>query len=225
MNRDDPRASLYPFLAAPGAPAAAGALLEAASRSAREKFADIVAARHELADTAGPQLAAAAREIAARLERGGRMLACGNGGSATDAADVVADCLTPPRPGWRVIPALALPDHTAMVTAVGNDVGFEQVYARQIIALAEPADVLILFSTSGASPNILAAAAEAARQRLLAAAFVGSDDAALARGGVRYRFTVQRRYIPRIQEAHATLWHALLTLIQHALGGAGQERV
>lgn len=225
MKRDDPRLAFYPFLRGEGATAAGGAaLVDAAVQSAREKFADIVAARRELAVASAGPLETAAGAIAQRLRRGGRIIACGNGGSATDAADVVADCLAPPRPGWAVLPALSLPDNAAMLTAVGNDVSFEQVYARQLIALAAPADVLLVFSTSGGSPNVLAAVRQAARQGLLTVAFTGGDGTALADDpGVACGFIVTRRYIPRIQEGHATLWHALLGRIQAFLAGPGRE--
>ena len=94
---------------------------------------------------------------------GGKIIAFGNGGSATDANDLVADCVTPP-PGFGTVPAVSLAAEPANITAIANDVGVEAIFLRQLIAHARPEDVAIGISTSGGSPSILAALAEARKR-------------------------------------------------------------
>jgi D-sedoheptulose 7-phosphate isomerase len=146
--------------------------------------------------------------IRERLERGGRLITFGNGGSSTDAQDLAADLLAS---GW---PAIALNNDVATVTAVGNDVGFDNVFARQLIALARPEDIVVGISTSGSSPNILAGLAEAHRRQLLTCAITGYDGGRVRElSWLDYLFIVQGDYIPRLQEAHATIYHLLVKAI------------
>lgn len=219
MTQRDFTRELYPFLhrAEPEDAAATAALLDAVRRSTLEKAADVIALRSEmLAEYAG-LLDQAAGAMAARLARGGKLLAFGNGGSATDADDARDDCVRPPRPGWRALSAISLSGDSATVTALANDVGVEQVFARQIIALGERGDVALAFSTSGSSPNIVAGLAEAKRRGLLTVALTGYDGGAIARDGATdFCFVARREFVPRIQEGHATLWHVLLELVQEA---------
>ncbi|MGQ0539832.1 MAG: D-sedoheptulose-7-phosphate isomerase, partial [Gemmatimonadaceae bacterium] len=150
--------------------------------------------------------------------RGGKLLAFGNGGSATDADDAASDCLTPPLPGWRALPAISLPADSAMLSAVANDVGLGSVFVRQVIALGERRDIALGISTSGNSQNVMAALVEAKRRGLLTVAFVGYDGGDIARSGnADYCFVARREFVPRIQEGHATLWHTLLELVQTVL--------
>jgi D-sedoheptulose 7-phosphate isomerase len=152
------------------------------------------------------------------VQQRGRLLAFGNGGSATDAQDAAVDCLAPPVAGWQSIPAIALINDIGVVSAVGNDVGFDHVFSRQVIALGRAADIALGFSTSGASRNVLAAMNEAKARGLLTIAMSGGDGGALARSpAVDICVVAPTEYIPRIQEAHATAWHALLTVAQEAL--------
>jgi D-sedoheptulose 7-phosphate isomerase len=126
--------------------------------------------------------------------------------------------MAPPCDGWRPLPAIALTNDVAVVTAVGNDVGFEHVFARQVIALGEPGDVALGISTSGNSPSVVAALGEARRRGLLTVALAGYDGGAMARAGVAdFCFVARLEYVPRIQEGQATVWHALLELVQERL--------
>jgi D-sedoheptulose 7-phosphate isomerase len=146
-----------------------------------------------------------ARDLRARLQRGGRLIAFGNGGSSTDAQDAAADCLAR---GW---PAIALTNDVATVTAVGNDVGFDNVFARQLIPLARPDDVALAISTSGSSPNVVAGLEEAHRRGMLTVGVTGYDGGRLAElDWLDHLFVVASDYIPRLQEAHATIYHLLL---------------
>jgi D-sedoheptulose 7-phosphate isomerase len=153
-------------------------------------------------------VARGAAGVRAALDAGARLLTFGNGGSATDAQDLAADALAA---GW---PAIALVNDVSTVTAVGNDVGYENVFARQLIALGRAGDVAIGISTSGSSPNVVSALAEAQGRGMRTCAIVGYDggrlrdvpwlDDLLVSGG---------DYIPRLQEAHATIYHLLLEAI------------
>jgi D-sedoheptulose 7-phosphate isomerase len=222
----DVHRQLYPFLYGPAAGASPGeatdgarpALLEAVRESTLQKARDVVALRRRLAVECRDDLVAAAAALAASFRGGGKLLAAGNGGSATDAQDAAADCLCPPFPGWRVLPALALPNDVAVVTAIGNDVGFDEVFARQVAGLGSPGDVLLAFTTSGSSRNIVAALAEARRQGLRTIVLVGDQGGAIARDDAAdFCFIAPIEHIPRIQEGHATLWHTLLFLTQTML--------
>lgn len=152
-------------------------------------------------------VAACGEAIRARLERGGRLLAFGNGGSSTDAQDLAHDCRAL---GWS---AVALVDDVATITAVGNDVGFENVFARQLIPLARSNDVAVAISTSGSSRNIVAGLEEAQRQLLLTCAIAGGDGGRLRELELDHLLVVGSDYVPRVQEAHATVCHLLLEVV------------
>jgi D-sedoheptulose 7-phosphate isomerase len=171
-------------------------------RSTVQKGSDVIALRRAIDVEAVARCGRAVRE---RLEQGGRLIAFGNGGSSTDAQDVVRDCLAV---GW---PAVALTNDAATITAVGNDVGYENVFARQLIPLARPTDVALAISTSGSSPNVVAGLEEARRHGLLTVAITGYDGGRLAElPWLDHLFVVENDYIPRLQEAHATIYHLLL---------------
>lgn len=218
-DRDYTR-ELYPFLyASPDDTGASLApLLESVRSSTLAKCSEVMTLRSELIAEYDEQLERAADAMAQRFASGGKLLAFGNGGSATDADDAAIDCMSPPRLDWRALPALSLPSDSATVTALANDVGLDNVFARQIGAMGERRDIAFGLSTSGNSGNVVAAFAQAKRQGLLTIAFTGYDGGAVARAGaVDFCFVARREFVPRIQEGHATLWHALLELVQHAL--------
>jgi D-sedoheptulose 7-phosphate isomerase len=146
-----------------------------------------------------------------RLDAGGRLFAFGNGGSSTDAQDVAID--------WTAagLPAFALTDDVATITAVANDVGFELAFARQLIALAQPGDIALAISTSGSSPNVVAGLEEAHRRGLLTCALTGYDGGRLAAlDWLDHLFVVPSDDIPRLQEVHGTLCHLLLERLEGA---------
>lgn len=210
---------LYPFLHAPSgnSDTALAALLAAVRRSTLDKCADVVALRDELLEEYEASLGIAARAMAARFALGGKLLAFGNGGSATDADDAAADCVSPPREQWRALPAISLPADGATLSAVSNDVGVEHVFVRQIAALGEAHDIALAFSTSGRAANVLAGLAAARRRGMLTVAFTGYDGGAIARDdNADFCFVARREFVPRIQEGHATLWHVLLELVHDA---------
>ena len=199
----------------PATPRAAADLIAEVQASTLAKARQICGLRARVETIDGARIVEAGRAIAARLGANGKMLACGNGGSATDAQDLAADCREPARPGWRRLPAMALTNDVGIITAIGNDVGFDHVFSRQIIAFGRPEDVAVVFSTSGASRNLVTAMAEARARGLLTVALSGGDGGELARAGVvDFCFTVASEQLPRIQEVHATMWHALLSVVQ-----------
>jgi len=161
-------------------------------------------------------LGAAAADLRAGFARGGRLLALGNGGSATDAMDAVADFRTP-LAGGPARPALDLTEDTAIITALANDIGPDVVFARQVIAHGRTGDVLLALSTSGASLSVLAALAEARRRGMRTIAMVGYDGGRIAGEGLADHVIVARsEHIPRIQEAHAGAYHVLRELVERA---------
>jgi D-sedoheptulose 7-phosphate isomerase len=160
-------------------------------------------------------LLAAAAELRARLDAGGKLLAFGNGGSATDAADLVADLRAAPVEGWSSRPAIDLTEDSSILTAVANDVGVEQIFQRQVIAYGRDADAAIALSTSGSSANLIVALAEARRRGLATIAMVGYDGGRIAAEALADHVVVTRsEHIPRIQEAQASAYHVLRELIE-----------
>jgi len=159
-------------------------------------------------------LEAAARELRARLDAGGTLFALGNGGSATDAMDAVADFRFPPRP-WPARRALDLTEDPAIITAIANDIGPEAIFARQVIAYGGARDALLALSTSGNSRSVIAALAEARRRGLLTIACVGYGGGEVAAEGLADHVIVTRsEHIPRIQEAQASAYHVLRELVE-----------
>jgi D-sedoheptulose 7-phosphate isomerase len=201
---------LYPFLSEAGPDV--DAVVADVAASVRMKAAEVAGLREQT--LAEEELPAAARALRERLDAGGRLLALGNGGSATDAMDVVADFRVPPL-AWPPRPALDLTEDAAILTALANDVGVENVFARQVIAHGRPTDALLAISTSGGSANVLAALAEARRRGLLTIALVGYDGGRIAADGLADHVIVTRsQYIPRIQEAQASAYHVLRALVE-----------
>jgi D-sedoheptulose 7-phosphate isomerase len=212
-----PAAFLYPFLGEQGA-GGDPEVLEDVRRSVLAKAREVADLRARTLAAQRGELGAAATAIAARLDAGGRVLAFGNGGSATDAADMVADLRSPPplRDGvpLRRRRAIDLSAEPAVLTAIANDVGAREMFRRQLIAHGEPDDVAVAISTSGDSENLCAALAEARSRGLATLALVGSGGGRIAAEGLAdHLLIVDSDYIPRIQEAQASLLHVLRELI------------
>jgi D-sedoheptulose 7-phosphate isomerase len=202
---------LYPFLE----PRAAGleALVHDVARSVVLKATEVTALRVRTFEEGGAAIAAAAAALAEALDGGGKLLAFGNGGSATDAMDVVADFRAAPQ-GLRRLPALDLTEDAAILTALANDIGPEVLFSRQLIAYGREGDVALALSTSGGSANIVEALAEARRRGLVTVALLGYDGGRIAAEGLADHVIVApSEHVPRIQEAHATVYHALRELV------------
>jgi D-sedoheptulose 7-phosphate isomerase len=125
---------------------------------------DLAATAERVATDLGPSLDAALALVRATVRRGGTLFFCGNGGSAADAQHLATEYVVRYMRGRRAYPAIALTTDTSLLTAAGNDLGFDEIFARQVDALAKPGDLLVIHTTSGNSANVLRAA-EAARAR------------------------------------------------------------
>jgi D-sedoheptulose 7-phosphate isomerase len=215
----DPGASsfLYPFLGE--AEHDLQAVVADVRASVLEKAAEAGELRAQTLCDGERELGDAAAALRDRPHAGGRLLALGNGGSATDAMDAVADLRAPPA-GWRAWPALDLTEDPGILTAIANDVGEDSMFARQVIAHGRAADALLAFSTSGGSRNVLAALREARARGLLTIALVGYDGGRIVSEELSDHVIVTRsEHIPRIQEAQASAWHVLRELIERLPAG------
>ena len=204
---------LYPFLAE--AESDLDSVLDDVRASILLKAEETGALREATLGAGRATLSAAAHALRSSFDAGGKLLALGNGGSATDAIDLVADLRYPPRREWTPRPALDLTEDTAIITAVANDVGNELIFQRQVIAYGREGDTLVALSTSGNSANVIAALAEARRRRMATVAFVGYDGGRVAAERLADHVVVTRsQNIPRIQEAQASAYHALRELVE-----------
>ena len=178
------------------------------------KAEEIGKLRSRTVEAGRSELVGAATALSGMFAGGGTLFAFGNGGSATDAMDVVADFRAAPQ-GWAARKAIDLTADSAILTALANDIGTEVLFGRQIIAYASAGDAALALSTSGDSANIIEALAEARQRGLLTIAFVGYDGGRVAREGLADHVVVtESQHIPRIQEAQATAYHALRELVE-----------
>jgi D-sedoheptulose 7-phosphate isomerase len=213
---------LYPFLGT--GEQSLEEVVEEVQRSMLQKVQEVNRLRAAAAESEAAALSETAVAIVERLERGGKIIAFGNGGSATDANDLVSDCVDPP-PGYGAVPAVSLSAEPANITAIANDIGKEAIFARQLIAHARPEDVAIGISTSGGSANILSALAEARNRGLLTVGIVGYDGGRIVGERlVDHAIVVRSDYIPRIQEVQASIYHTLRDLLESKAVEGQQQR-
>lgn len=155
------------------------------------------------------------------LRGGGKILACGNGGSAADAQHFVAEIVGRFYKNRKALPAVALSTDTSIITAVGNDFGFDHIFARQVEALGNPDDALLLLSTSGNSLNLLNAAAKASEKGLVTIGLLGKDGGEL-KDKVDIPVIAPSQDTPRIQEVHGFVIHLWAEIIESSLCGEGE---
>lgn len=160
----------------------------------------------------------AARAVAEALAGGHVVLAFGNGGSAADAQHFVAELVGRYVTERRALPAIALTTDTSVLTAIGNDYGFDRVFARQVEALGRPGDVALGITTSGRSPNVLAAFEVAAARGLTTIALTGGRDGGAAGAAAGIHVHVPEGVTARIQEVHATVLHLICEIVDEELG-------
>ncbi len=198
-------------------------LMEELRFSLMEKARESVEVKNKFFEENKDAILAVSLQMAKAFHRGRKMLVCGNGGSATDAQHVAVEFMHPVIVGRKALPAICLTNDMAMVTAVANDVGFDDVFARQVIALGREGDVLLGISTSGNSENLGHAFATARRMKLTSVGFAGGDGGKMARmrddGLLDFCLTVPTPSIHRIQETHVALYHIMWdmvhTFLQH----------
>ncbi|WP_433607705.1 D-sedoheptulose-7-phosphate isomerase [Prescottella agglutinans] len=202
---------LYPFIDAHEE--GADALLDDLAASARSKAAESARLQQDSTTEWGPGIEAAGRLMAERFAQGGRLYTFGNGGSSTDAATLASLFSRPAR--GRPVAAWSLAADQAVVTALGNDVGFDLIFSRQIIAHAGPHDIAIALSTSGNSDDLMIALTEARRRGLLTIGFAGHDGGRMAvSDDLDFCFTIRSQSIHRIQESHALVGYRLWSAAQ-----------
>jgi len=212
-------ASLYPFLYA-GEQSGLDAVLKEVRESTAAKAAEIIELRSVIAGRDTGRLIDCAQAMAERFAAGGRLLAFGNGGSATDAQEL-ASLFLDPGAGERPLPAFCLANDTAVITALCNDIGVEVIFSRQVAALAQPQDIAVGLSTSGNSENLLRGLDEATRRGLLTIGIAGYDGGKMAElDSLDYLFVAPSPSVHRIQEAQTTIYHLLWELTVRALGDA-----
>jgi D-sedoheptulose 7-phosphate isomerase len=213
---DEALQSLYPFLRPDRHDPAEldRALLDAV----RLKAQDSVDTKRAFFERNDVRLVAMARALATVYRGGGRLYAMGNGGSSCDAAHIAVEFQHPITAGRPALPAINLVADTAMLTAVGNDVGVEHVFSRQLVALARRGDGLIGVSTSGNSPNLLAAFATARSLGLATFGLAGHDGGEMARSAdIDHCLVVESSSVHRVQETHVAIYHVLWDLVHTLL--------
>jgi D-sedoheptulose 7-phosphate isomerase len=238
--------SLYPFLYS--GQTDVSAVLEQVRQSTVAKAEEILQLRRTILATDGTRLAGCAQAMAARFADGGRLLAFGNGGSATDAQQLATMFLAPgpwvsagqagPNPvsaGVRgsspglaeaaPLPALSLASDASVLTALSNDIGVDVVFARQLAAFGTKHDIAVGLSTSGNSENLLRAFDEAARRGMLTIGIAGYTGGKMAElDSIDYLFVAPSASVHRIQEAQTTIYNALWELCQQTVTGQGRPR-
>ncbi len=187
----------------------------------RTHFEESIAVKQRASTTLAPVIAGAAELMIAALRADGKILSCGNGGSAGDAQHFSAELLNRfemERPG---LPAVALTTDSSTLTAIANDYSFEEIFSKQVTALGNPADCLLAISTSGNSPNVVAAIKAARARNMTVVALTGRDGGAIGRqlgtGDIEIRVPDERT--ARIQEVHLVVIHCLCDVIDQALFG------
>jgi D-sedoheptulose 7-phosphate isomerase len=186
-------------------------------------FQESAALKLRFAEENADRIVAVAGQMADCLRRGGKLLFFGNGGSAADSQHLAAEFVNRFLRQRAALAAVALTTDTSALTSIGNDLGFEQVFARQVEALGRTGDVVVAISTSGGSPNVLRAVEAARRLGCLTVGLTGGAGGALA-AGADVAFVVPSPETPRVQEVHITLGHALCALVEDLLAAPADRR-
>ncbi|MBV8180892.1 MAG: SIS domain-containing protein [Mycobacterium sp.] len=203
---DEPTNFLYPFIDAQEDDPKS--LLADLAASAQAKAAESLSLRRSTLEANAELIGSAAAEMARRFSTGGRLFTFGNGGSCTDCTTLARLFAQPPV--GQPLPAWSLTADQAIMTALGNDVGFELVFVRQLIARGKAGDIAIAMSTSGSSPNLMAALKEARHRGMYTVGFAGYDGGAFAKSpDVDACFVVRSQSVHRIQESQALLGYQL----------------
>jgi Phosphoheptose isomerase len=153
------------------------------------------------------------------FRQGNKLLICGNGGSAADAQHVAGEFVNRFRLNHAALPALALTTDTSVLTCIGNDSGFENIFSRQVEALAKPGDILVGISTSGSSSNILKALDTGRASGLTTIGFTGENGTSKMSPKCDLCLVVPSSDTPRIQESHIFIWHVICGIVEQSLYG------
>ncbi len=174
---------------------------------------DLASLAERVAESMGPELDRALAMVKETVARGGTLFFCGNGGSAADAQHIATEYVVRYARNRGAYPAVALTTDTSVLTAAANDFGFDEIFARQVDALAKPADLLVIHSTSGNSPNVLRAAEAAQAKRVRVLAFSARDGGAL-RGLADHSVVIPTSRTDRAQEMHLCIEHLICDYVE-----------
>lgn len=192
-------------------------LMEEMRFSLMEKARESVSVKSKFFEDNRDAILAASLKMARSFNNGHKLLVCGNGGSATDAEHIAVEFMHPVIVGRKALPAISLTNDMAMVTAVANDVGFDDIFTRQLIALGQEGDILLAISTSGNSENLMRAFQTARRMKMTTIGFAGNEGGKMmemhAAGLIDFCLTVPTSSIHRIQETHVALYHIMWDLV------------
>ena len=177
---------------------------------------DLAALANRVADELAAQMLEAHRLVRRTVDGGGTLFFCGNGGSAADAQHMATEYVVRYMRNRRAYPAVALTTDTSLLTAAANDIGFDNVFARQVEALAKPGDLLIIHSTSGNSPNVLRAA-EAARAKQVPVLAFSARDGGELRKVADHSVVIPTARTDRAQELHLCIEHIICDLVEQTL--------
>jgi D-sedoheptulose 7-phosphate isomerase len=182
----------------------------------RSILADTIALHEQVRVAAAAQVGAAAAVIAGALRAGGKLLIFGNGGSASDAQHMAAELVNRFQRERAALAAIALTTDTSVLTGIGNDYGFDRVFARQVEALGRAGDVAFGISTSGASANVVAGLAAARARGIERIALTGRDGGAVGRAAAVH-INVPSESTARVQEVHRTLLHVICDFVEREI--------
>jgi len=204
----------------PPSPSTASVRSDNSPRSVSDAFSaplrELATTAQRVADQLGASLDTALGMVRATVQGGGTLYFCGNGGSAADAQHLATEYVVRYSRKRRAYPAVALTTDTSLLTAVGNDLGFEEVFARQVEALAKPGDLLIIHTTSGNSPNLLRAA-EVARAKGVPVLALSARDGGKLAALVTHSVIVPTDRTDRAQELHLCIQHVICDLVEREL--------
>jgi D-sedoheptulose 7-phosphate isomerase len=177
---------------------------------------DLAAVAQRVADSMGPDLERALTMVRETVARGGTLFFCGNGGSAADAQHIATEYVVRYARSRGAYPAVALTTDTSLLTAAGNDLGFDEIFARQVDALAKPGDLLVIHSTSGNSPNVLRAAEAAHAKGVRVLAFSARDGGKL-RALADHSVVIPTARTDRAQELHLCVEHLICDFVEQLM--------
>ena len=215
MTQDNSLEDLYPFLH--GKKQDPESMNAALVESVRQKAAN----HHDVIDrffaSNGQKIVDAASAIADVYRNNGRLYTMGNGGSSCDAAHIAVEFLHPVTAGRPALTAIDMTADRTMLTAVGNDIGFQNIYVRQVVALARKGDCLIGLSTSGNSDNLIRAFIKAKEMGVTTIGLAGMTGGEMLESGLDHCLVVETDSIHRVQEGHVTIYHILWDLVHTLL--------
>ncbi len=182
-------------------------------------FRESIAAKQRAFADIAPAVAAAAAALTACLRAGGKVLSCGNGGSAADAQHFAAELLNRFEAERPPLAAVALTTDSSTLTSIGNDYSFDEIFAKQVLALGGPADILLAISTSGNSANVVQAIRAAHERGMRVVALTGRDGGTIASrlGSHDIEIRVPAERTARVQEVHLLIIHCLCAVIDNDL--------